>query len=194
MRGALIHHEPDDHPSPGSSPRMRGALAGCRCRLKRRRDHPRVCGEHADGTHFNSRTYGIIPAYAGSTRRLPHPPHGRWGSSPRMRGAPSRTSGKTTSTRDHPRVCGEHALHRVDSSHAGWIIPAYAGSTTEIGMAVLVKKGSSPRMRGALAGRYDACSTPWDHPRVCGEHTPVRSRRTETRWDHPRVCGEHLIA
>ena len=153
---------------------------------------------------------GIIPAYAGNTRRCP----------------PS-----TSSTRDHPRVCGEHL---------------------EMCIPITSREGSSPRMRGtpaaAAAARPDAGIIPAyagnthgqgvalylgrDHPRVCGEHpyyyqihiTPQgsspRMRGTRTidlrqrgilgiipayagntqrrilasagRGDHPRVCGEHV--
>ena len=52
--------------------------------------------------------YGIIPAYAGSTLRPLDPGN---------------------STRDHPRVCGEHSTFAV---------------------CICLQKGSSPRMRGAL--------------------------------------------
>ena len=111
-------------------------------------DHPRVCGEHlnpaaegdiAGGSSPRMRgapelgyepaeSTGIIPAYAGSTRRRPC--SGRLGT-------------------DHPRVCGEHkvlsnARRTTQGSsprmrgapprtllHGAWrrIIPAYAGST-----------------------------------------------------------------
>ena len=89
-------------------------------------DHPRVCGEHSRvmksrsncggssprmrGTPIACRILsapaGIIPAYAGNT----------------FKAYPNRRA-----TRDHPRVCGEHAA---------------AFGTKEI------NPGSSPRMRG----------------------------------------------
>ena len=71
-------------------------------------DHPRVCGEHAGSLASNvgakgssprmrgtlaverdlhDRT-GIIPAYAGNTKRWTRQRSSRWGSSPRMRGTP----------------------------------------------------------------------------------------------------------
>ena len=91
---------------------------------------------------------GIIPAYARSTRGPFILPFRVW---------------------DHPRVCGEHerngramlgdagssprmrgAPRRVYRfSDAGGIIPAYAGSTFEVG---------------------EVCREERDHPRVCGEH------------------------
>ena len=131
-------------------------------------DHPRVCGEHLvmlsnfrctpgssprmRGTRFRCSAVvvdgGIIPAYAGNTRRQePDDAH----------------------CRDHPRVCGEHRDHhqppwrrtgsspRMRGTHLSqvvWrdsegIIPAYAGTTRSSNFSV-----RSPR----------------DHPRVCGEH------------------------
>ena len=113
-----------------------------------RRDHPRVCGEHFNAvrnatsppgssprmrgtpevTAGNSRTNGIIPAYAGNTVGFADGGCG---------------------VRDHPRVCGEHeSRHGVTQLMAGssprmrgtlykyfaitlapGIIPAYAGNT-----------------------------------------------------------------
>ena len=140
----------------GSSPRMRGtqkgisnvqcstgiipAYAGNTLASAREdgqlRDHPRVCGEHCDGSSTQiglrgssprmrgtrqtgllvCRSRGIIPAYAGNT--------------PRRRN----TSG---STRDHPRVCGEHCCP----------LPVN-----------LTLPGSSPRMRGTLERRFSTGS------------------------------------
>ena len=95
----------------GSSPRMRGAL------------------ELFKGRPSDT---GIIPAYAGSTLATDHP---GW------------------YTADHPRVCGEHRLNATGPlvgygssprmrgapsinqqlESLGRIIPAYAGSTGQVG-------------------------------------------------------------
>ena len=91
-------------------------------------DHPRMCGEHGQGPvrrrpeagsspHVrgaldvgdeNRRTFGIIPACAGST-----PVQARRG----------------LHVRDHPRMCGEHRLGFGDVGGPPGIIPACAGST-----------------------------------------------------------------
>ena len=152
---------------------------------------PHVRGAH-NLTVDSVQNIGIIPACAGST-----------GSSP----------ASTSSTRDHPRMCGEHQyapirrLRKTGSSphvrgaqwvgsHAKYgvgIIPACAGSTGII------------RLGRARAG---------DHPRMCGEHRLVpslcsthagssphvrgarlsRSHAALGRRDHPRMCGEHRFA
>ncbi len=216
----------------GSSPRMRGtpswwpflkhghrlipAYAGntapVRARDRRRRAHPRVCGEHGEaappspgspgssprmrGTPVAaacaSTALGLIPAYAGNTRI-------------RLEGG--------VSSRAHPRVCGEHA------APSGFFSRSW---------------GSSPRMRGTHRPRGRQVHDRLAHPRVCGEHTPMsdgedltpgsspRMRGTllgllaprdddglipayagntdiltgagDPETAHPRVCGEHLVA
>ena len=132
----------------GIIPAYAGNTSLRRALVRSRRDHPRVCGEHTGGS-----------------QRMMHNP----GSSPRMRGTLLRYlrgflrdgiipayAGNTffllceaSSSRDHPRVCGEHfvvVLHgflplgsspRMRGTH--WvrphpnammrIIPAYAGNT-----------------------------------------------------------------
>ena len=176
----------------GSSPHMRGTLrVGIPVRYEARiipayagntpirtrtstvvRDHPRICGEHRG--HCQGGFHG-------------------WGSSPHMRGTRPKAfplsewtriipayAGNTCNSRcvmepiwDHPRICGEHLVHALveflgtgssphmrgtqilvqpDQPSTG-IIPAYAGNTT-----------SCPRYPCRCR----------DHPRICGEHPPVR--------------------
>ena len=93
-------------------------------------------------------TPGIIPAFAGNTDPSRH---------------------RSTRSRDHPRIRGEHSrLHLVLNRRPGssphsrgtpsrcqWmfsipgIIPAFAGNTVPLSMDVF---------------------NPWDHPRIRGEH------------------------
>ena len=164
-----------------------GSTRKSRNKAYRYRDHPRGCGEH--GVR-RQRGFGCM------------------GSSPRMRGAHLVTqivgstigiipadAGSTeihiaryTGQTDHPRGCGEHPSDQTSFS---------------------MDKGSSPRMRGALAPANldpdvwgiipaDAGSTflvlqslaqRTDHPRGCGEH---RARRALVHWwrgSSPRMRG-----
>ncbi len=138
--------------SEGSSPRVRGTLDGSgrlaadagiipacagntHASVPRRpptRDHPRVCGEHrrvhmeglpgggssprVRGTHLDQTLSlnlgGIIPACAGNT---------------------TRGESEDCTTRDHPRVCGEHVVHRRSRC---------------------TSRGSSPRVRGTQVARF----------------------------------------
>ena len=105
------------------------------------------------GTHrlcpgHNGRS-GIIPAYAGNTPRL---------ADPGCRG------------RDHPRVCGEHALFAIANAPP---------------------LGSSPRMRGTHACPRKTTRNRMDHPRVCGEHWLPSCSRLSNWGSSPRMRGTH---
>ena len=113
----------------GSSPHTRGARHGTRSRLRPRRDHPRIRGEHPYPSHHRDCHGGIIPAYAGSTLRLRESVLLSEGSSPHTRGAPTIPPWTPSRSRDHPRIRGEHHLVRVAGNQVHGIIPAYAGST-----------------------------------------------------------------
>ena len=156
----------------------------------KKRDHPRVCGEH----HMTS----IMV-------------HLNWGSSPRMRGTPQvlchyssslgiipAYAGNTVSVglregfkEDHPRVCGEHGVtalwdkvssgssprmrgtqyHHGVGVHGRGIIPAYAGNT----------RHPNPRTR-----------LPRDHPRVCGEHQERGHTARPLTGSSPRMRGTQI--
>ncbi len=196
------------------------------------RDHPRLRGEHdacewlfepASGSspptrgartrvtrcHEISR---IIPAYAGSTSRVPP---------------------RATLNRDHPRLRGEHSEDRqLDGSvlgsspptrgarlgdrrraQLGGIIPAYAGSTSwsppagersrdhprlrgehSVDLpADIGDGGSSPPTRGAPHRLRARPRTRGIIPAYAGS-TGRLSRRPGCGPDHPRLRGEHDIA
>ena len=173
----------------GSSPRMRGTPGRCRLRARstgiipayagntsffqrpssKRRDHPRVCGEHLKmhrpeaavwgssprmrGTHVSPflefRFAGIIPAYAGNTKQ---------------------TTATGKPCRDHPRVCGEHR-------GVQWF--------------ERFQQGSSPRMRGTRGWKVGAIESLGIIPAYAGNTSLLPSRLGSAR-DHPRVCGEHM--
>ena len=132
----------------GSSPRMRGTLAGTipvdavqgiipahagntphtTCSWSRNWDHPRVCGEHTCNAPMMHNAMGSSPRMRGTR-------HGR-GVDAALPGIIPAYAGNTEWNRsaqwsnwDHPRVCGEHrhAAVRLDG-----------------------EPGSSPRMRGTL--------------------------------------------
>ena len=168
-------------------PAYAGSTMSSLPRTSRDTDHPRIRGEHearpgrgsfvegssphTRGARVGDRVFaglpGIIPAYAGSTRRR-HRARGRF--------------------LDHPRIRGEHAWGRIgvhaekgSSPHtrgappasgpgpaAVRIIPAYAGST------------------------WPTCSrtaSPRDHPRIRGEHVGGGVYRTGLRGSSPHTRG-----
>ena len=195
----------------GSSPRMRGTLRAGRIGGKDRgiipayagntssdvtplhpiRDHPRVCGEHC-----------II----GSVQNI------RQGSSPRMRGTPvhvdnftvdrgiipayagnTKCSSRTAPTsRDHPRVCGEHAFCSFVSSFARGSSPRMRGTLRTI-MISTHHEGIIPAYAGNTYVERINVDLVGDHPRVCGEHRVRCAVHMTLRGSSPRMRGTHLV-
>ena len=174
----------------GSSPRMRGArgdpinpyktariipaYAGStqiwRIAGLMKRDHPRVCGEHRGKGAAQVRRDGSSPRMRGAQENLPIPGMERriipaYAGSTRVAPCLRRTR------KDHPRVCGEHSISTR---------PAF------------VRRGSSPRMRGAPAARRWIRGRPWIIPAYAGS-TPAEDQLESLEQDHPRVCGEHHV-
>ena len=130
-------------------PRIRGEHGGCQAILV----DSDGSSPHTRGAPIRDlllpRNRRIIPAYAGSTTMTLSPPtqhgdhprirgeHGSssattiWstGSSPHTRGAPPEDVDSLEDVEDHPRIRGEHTAALIGPAIAGWIIPAYAGST-----------------------------------------------------------------
>ena len=110
---------------------------------------PRVRGILEDRLGFRRRGR-IIPACAGNT----------WQGQP-----------QTTTSQDHPRVCGEY-----------WraLCP------------LLALPGSSPRVRGIRDAHGIAVAGAGIIP-SCAGNTRSPHWRRKSRADHPRVCGEYLL-
>ena len=193
----------------GSSPHTRGARAARPATRKGEEDHPRIRGEHItdrepatptqgssphtrgarEGIRSDLRRLWIIPAYAGSTRRL---------------------SVSRALLRDHPRIRGEHSGHNPhtcievpSSPHtrgalAGGhvvgggvrIIPAYAGSTTLWSPATVSSAGSSPHTRGAQRRPLLRRPPARIIPAYAGSTSPPYGA-PPAQPDHPRIRGEH---
>ena len=69
------------------TPAYAGKTAKKTLRRRKRKDHPRVCGENPVNFRREGILAGITPAYAGKTRRA---------------------QGFLRKIQDHPRVCGEN--------------------------------------------------------------------------------------
>ena len=115
--------------APGSSPRVRGtpleglkpflgagiipACAGNTVRghdlVVHHRDHPRVCGEHTDNTFAWKVAEGSSPRVRGTLGGVPRDNATR-GIIPACAGNTCLRSSCRLSSRDHPRVCGEHPV------------------------------------------------------------------------------------
>ena len=134
---------------------------------------------------------GIIPACAGNTNRL---------------------AVRRPAWRDHPRVCGEHALLMILSTGSAGSSPRVRGTLVPVWCGGFVhrdhprvcgehsgeggepepKSGSSPRVRGTLRDGLGSCLHAGIIPACAGNTAYVLSAFSSSR-DHPRVCGEHEL-
>ena len=115
------------------------------------------------------RWLGIIPACAGSTRTLRGFRTGRW---------------------DHPRMCGEHYVHRPQLDWDVGSSPHVRGARC-FATVFWTVSGSSPHVRGALARVGHLRPQPGIIP-ACAGSTESAANHARSRRDHPRMCGEHL--
>ena len=149
--GPRIRSAISDHP------RIRGEHSHSTCSsLLLSVDHPRIRGEHVRTPMAQIQCSGIIPAYAGSTRKRDNGLVLTTGSSPHTRGAPRARGVRHRPHRDHPRIRGEHLQRRGGQRQLRGIIPAYAGSTSGSATTAIRAEGSSPHTRGALIGLVQA--------------------------------------
>ena len=88
---------------------------------------------------------------------------------PAYAGSTAPCSRRRGGTWDHPRVCGEHQY---------------------LDRETVLRKGSSPRMRGALGLVRDELHDGGIIPAYAGSTSTPHSS-CHRAWDHPRVCGEH---
>ena len=151
-------------------------------------DHPRVCGEKSPAFSMIEIVSGSPPRMRGKGCEVGCFSAGS-GITPAYAGKRRNISSRSQYHKDHPRVCGEKPRLRAAS-------PA--------------QQGSPPRMRGKAGSHTDANNgariTPAyagksltilqlttgsrDHPRVCGEKTPVRIFCAMRRGSPPRMRGK----
>ena len=176
----------------GIIPAYAGSTACATSVLRLSLDHPRIRGEHpvspgvpAVTTGSSPHTRGalhrdgidvhpvrIIPAYAGSTSA-------RWE--------------RSSSTKDHPRIRGEHSAAWRSPSVNRRIIPAYAGSTTRTLWRRRGGGGSSPHTRGAPQADASLRIVATDHPRIRGEHRPRGFRSAPGPGSSPHTRGALIV-
>ena len=92
-------------------PRIIPAYAGSTVCLqsdaRREWDHPRVCGEHSCAVNGHHPNQGSSPRMRGA-RRVQRCSTCTWGIIPAYAGSTVTSEDTATPTKDHPRVCGEH--------------------------------------------------------------------------------------
>ena len=191
-------------------------------------DHPRIRGEHGWPAHHIKPTMGssphtrgahlgrldgenergIIPAYAGSTRRststwraLTDHPRIRgehsvcaflafvlMGSSPHTRGARTAWAAPEISAADHPRIRGEHYLPKEADIFEGGSSPHTRGARLRP-----QRRHTEARIIPAYAGSTSAAlrlsRSSQDHPRIRGEHNPHLNTAKGSGGSSPHTRG-----
>ena len=110
---------------------------------------------------------GIIPAYAGNTIR---------------------TRSDTASSRDHPRVCGEHEWSKMTKESVSGSSPRMRGTLrAPTGRSLHV--GIIPAYAGNTYNPYPCGTGDRDHPRVCGEHSSIARATSLRPGSSPRMRG-----
>ena len=94
-------------------------------------------------------------------------------------------------SRDHPRIRGEHHGEVVEVEAAVGIIPAYAGSTV-VRPVVDAVGGDHPRIRGEhVRNSFGAYVSVGIIPAYAGS-TAIQASNPGFDPDHPRIRGEHV--
>ena len=192
----------------GSSPRMRGKLAGLFNDLSHRRiipahagqthhvqlvqrpesDHPRACGANSASRLANSAAIGSSPRMRGkrtSHERINEPRR----IIPAHAGQTEQEPCGTRGAADHPRACGANSrLVRCNGPEIG-SSPRMRGKR----MAVLLTSRYTriiPAHAGQTCCRSIACRRRTDHPRACGANPRHDQPRAGTPGSSPRMRGK----
>ena len=174
----------------GSSPRMRGTPFVVRNEEGRQRFIPAYAGNTQQHT-CNRLHRAVHPRVCGEHNPVPYPRIDLGGSSPRMRGTLKRQQFFGHLRRFIPAYAGNtRHPHRQASIQA--VHPRVCGEHRGAFRDILAADGSSPRMRGTLAG--------WMRRPHVERFIPAYAGNTAS-WKlaslmvavHPRVCGEHYL-
>ena len=134
-------------------------------------DHPRVCGEKSPRQGEPPDRRGSPPRVRGEAWRTGLRCIRPW-ITPACAGRRASRRALSSSSRDHPRVCGEKK---------------YAAQVE------VLKWGSPPRVRGEVGEKSDGSYSGRITPACAGRSYAAAQHRKEA-GDHPRVCGEKLRA
>ena len=155
-------------------------------------DHPRACGENP---HICSNC-GLL---RGSPPRMRGKPTDVFntvfqpGITPAHAGKTRRSSRRRKSWRDHPRACGENSRRLFIRRFLQGSPPRMRGKLKKPAEDFKVK-GITP----AHAGKTDIESIQnaynGDHPRACGENTPLGGNMITMPGSPPRVRGKRRAA
>ena len=169
---------------------MRGKVEWNQFASVERWDHPRVCGEKTGSGVFTLYIKGSPPRMRGKVRKIPLPAH-QIGITPAYAGKSLRPSGIAGTRQDHPRVCGEKirvASPRITQRGS----PPRMRGKVDAATLTLKARGITPAYAGKSSAEDFKPQTGGDHPRVCGEKSPLYLLAVRHLGSPPRMRGKGL--
>ena len=152
------------------------------------KDHPRVCGEKIAGAAKNLGSMGSPPRMRGKVTLL-YALADKEGITPAYAGKRHYDNKAPLHPRDHPRVCGEKWLPYLRITQLQGSPPRMRGKGTAPPGTVLHLR-ITPAYAGKSVKPLVWQSPKWDHPRVCGEKSPVKGRAERGTGSPPRMRGK----
>ena len=170
-----------------NTPACAGITCGPALRAATAEEHPRVRGDH-DPTHpYEVRLEGTPPRARGS-RILPGGLLELGGNTPACAGITRADQSWIPTTREHPRVRGDHGIG------CSMILSRFGTPPRARGSPGRIRRddaagGNTPACAGITAHGAGHATRPGEHPRVRGDHPRTRLRTAPTSGTPPRARG-----
>ena len=178
---------PERPKNSGSSPRVRGTGGSIWPERREVRFIPACAGNRQSG-RLNDVALAVHPRVCGEQNHEGDVAIAANGSSPRVRGTDSSSSGICTSERFIP-ACAGNRLPPAAGEPAISVHPRVCGEQITITTELVKATGSSPRVRGTVFPRMILLPARRFIPACAGNRnqSPTQTRAESV---HPRVCGE----
>ena len=172
----------------GITPACAGKRCGARLAAGHRRDHPRVCGEKLALNVIPNSIKGSPPRVRGKDASKALGEAGG-GITPACAGKRGWTMVPESTSRDHPRVCGEKSPLSKESV-LEWGSPPRVRGKGEVVSRCGIKARITPACAGKRATPSGFRRPRRDHPRVCGEKAAYLRAVWVPKGSPPRVRGK----
>ena len=134
-------------------------------------DHPRMCGEKAAFQRLHLAMLGSPPHVRGKDLQRPRQHRGT-GITPACAGKSFCFRSSSVRTWDHPRMCGEKGSRYREQIYSLGSPPHVRGKVSAFALH-LSGHGITPACAGKRAVATVNKFIAWDHPRMCGEKSPL---------------------
>ena len=151
-------------------------------------DHPRVCGEKSHFEPHYKISSGSPPRVRGKGACSGYCARWRW-ITPACAGKSRAAGTGSSSSRDHPRVCGEKD-YELFCEHYDVGSPPRVRGKVIYRLVSYSTHGITPACAGKRLGRERCLCASWDHPRVCGEKCSCPEMISKYMGSPPRVRGK----